>query len=182
MGLFMLGSPPQQRLVYTGPASQLCTTVAPAAQPKTARTRGSPKKRRKHKTAQTRKGRQATSQHKLEPKWLEPKWLEPNGGNASAHANTMHGVHKILGLESKAFVEVLEEPQLPRARGARQQPRRDAIQERTPECMTAVMNAGTAPCGGPGGASTAKRSRRKAATPEGRDSRADSRMHDCGHE
>ena len=60
MGLFMLGSPPQQRLVYTGPASQLCTTVAPAAQPKTARTRGSPKKRRKHKTTQTQKGRQAT--------------------------------------------------------------------------------------------------------------------------
>ena len=48
MGLFILGSPPQQRFVYTGPATQLCATaclswgrppavqsVAPAAQPKT---------------------------------------------------------------------------------------------------------------------------------------------------
>ena len=75
-----------------------------------------------------------------------------------------------------------EDPQMPRARGARQQPRRIATQERTQECMTAVMNEGTAPCGGPGGASIAKGSRRKAANPEGRDSRADSRMHDCGHE
>ena len=67
-------------------------------------------------------------------------------------------------------------------RGARQHPRRAAIQERIQECMTAVMNGGIAPCGGPGGASNAKGSRRKAATPEGRDSRADSRMHDCGHD
>ena len=52
VGLFKLGSPPQQRLVYTGPATQLCTTVAPAAQPKT-RTRGSHKKRGKHQTTQT---------------------------------------------------------------------------------------------------------------------------------
>ena len=36
-------------------------------------------------------------------------------------------------------MEVPEEPQLPRARGARQQPRRAAIQERTQECMTEVM-------------------------------------------
>ena len=69
---------------------------------------------------------------------------------------------------------------MPRARGARQQPRRVAIQERTQECMTAVMNEGIAPCGGPGGASFAKGSRRKAATPEGCDSRADSRMRDWG--
>ena len=55
-----------------------------------------------------------------------------------------------------------EDPQMPRARGARQQPRRIATQERTQECMTAVMNEGTAPCGGPGGASIAKGSRRKA--------------------
>ena len=32
--------------------------------------------------------------------------------------------------------------------------------------MTALMNEGVAPCGGPGGASIAKGSRRKAATPE----------------
>ena len=38
-----------------------------------------------------------------------------------------------------------------------------AIQERTQECMTAVMTEGVAPCGGPGGASNAKGSRRKAA-------------------
>ena len=134
---------------------------------------------------------------------------------------------QFLGLESRAFVEVLEEPQLLRACGAAQRPRRDAkpelmiaglgdvpwepqlarahgarqqpgraaIQERTQECMTevmaegglggssnarargqecmtAVMNEGIAPCGGPGGASIAKGSRRKAATPEGCDSRA----------
>ena len=46
----------QGRFIYTGPASQLCTTVAPAAQPKTARTRGSQKKRGKHRTTQTQKG------------------------------------------------------------------------------------------------------------------------------
>ena len=72
--------------------------------------------------------------------------------------------------------EVIWGPQLPRARGARQQTRRDAIQGRTQECMTAVINEGIAPCGGPGGSSIAKGSRRKAATPEGRESRADSRM------
>ena len=59
--------------------------------------------------------------------------------------------------------------------------------------MTAVMNEGTAPCGGPGGASIAKGSRRKQAIqertqecvtavmtegPEGRSSTADSRTHD----
>ena len=33
-------------------------------------------------------------------------------------------------------VEVPEEPRLPRARGARQQPRRDAVQERAQECVT----------------------------------------------
>ena len=59
-------------------------------------------------------------------------------------------------------MEVLEEPQMPRARGARQQFRRAAIQERTQECMTAVMTEGVAPCGVPGGASNAKGSRRKA--------------------
>ena len=56
----------------------------------------------------------------------------------------MHGVHKYLGLESRAFLEVLEEPQLPSC-GARQQPRRVAVQEWTQECVTAVMNEGTAP-------------------------------------
>ena len=63
-----------------------------------------------------------------------------------------------------ACVEVSEDPQLSRARGARQQPPKTAIQERTQECMTAAMNEGIAPCGGPGGASFAKGSWRKAAT------------------
>ena len=81
-------------------------------------------------------------------------------------------------MKALRLVEVPEEPRLPRARGARQQPRREAIQELTQECMTAVMTEGTAPCGGPGGASIAKGSRRKAVTPEGCNSRADSRMHD----
>ena len=63
-----------------------------------------------------------------------------------------------------------------------QQPQRAATQERTQEGMTAVMIEGIAPCGGPGGASIAKGSRRKAATPQGGHPRADSRMHDCGHD
>ena len=42
-------------------------------------------------------------------------------------------------------MEVPEEPQLPKAHGTRQQPRRAAIQERTQECMTEVMTEGNAP-------------------------------------
>ena len=42
-------------------------------------------------------------------------------------------------------MEVPEEPQMPRARGARQQPRRAAVQERTQERMTEVMSEGIAP-------------------------------------
>ena len=64
-------------------------------------------------------------------------------------------------------MEVPEEPRLPRHAVRRQQPRRAAIQERTQECMTAVMTEGIAPCGGPGGTSIAKGSRRKAANLEG---------------
>ena len=60
-------------------------------------------------------------------------------------------------------MEVPEEPQLPRHAVPRQQPRRVAIQERTQECMTAVMTEGIAPCGGPGGASIAKARCAKAA-------------------
>ena len=32
---------------------------------------------------------------------------QQKSGNASAPANTMHGVYKFLGLESRAFVEIL---------------------------------------------------------------------------
>ena len=71
---------------------------------------------------------------------------------------------------------------MPRHAVLRRQPRRAAIQERTQECMTEVMTERIAPCGGPGGASTAEARCAKAATPEGCDSRADSRMHDCGHD
>ena len=49
-------------------------------------------------------------------------------------------------MKALRLVEVPEEPRLPRARGARQQPRKEAIQERTQECMTAVMTEGIAPC------------------------------------
>ena len=42
-------------------------------------------------------------------------------------------------------VEVPEEPRLPRARGARQQPRRDAFQQRTQECVTGVLTEVSAP-------------------------------------
>ena len=44
-----------------------------------------------------------------------------------------------------ASVEVPEEPPLPRARGARQQPRRDAVQERTQECVTGALTEVSAP-------------------------------------
>ena len=63
----------------------------------------------------------------------------------------------------------------PTARGARQ-PRRDAVQERTQECVTGVLTESVHQCGGPGGASVAKGSRRKATTPEGCSLE---RTHDC---
>ena len=89
MGLFILGSPPQQRFVYTGPATQLCTTaclswgrppavhsVAPAAQPKTETTTsggGSPNTQKANNEDPKGRGRQPA---KFEPT-LEPKWLRP---------------------------------------------------------------------------------------------------------
>ena len=92
VGLFILGSPPQQRFVYTGPATQLCTTaclswdrppavqsVAPAAQPKTETTTkgGQPKHPKGTTNNGDPKGR-GRQPAKLEPKWLEPKWLRPH--------------------------------------------------------------------------------------------------------
>ena len=99
VGLFILGSPPQQRFVDTGPATQLCTTaclswdrppsVAPAAQPKTETTTGGGQP--KHPKGTTNngdpkgRGRQPANAT-LEPNALElePKWLLILRGNEGA--------------------------------------------------------------------------------------------------